>query len=194
MKRAVVAAFIVASASCGELTRQGTASSYLTIESLQAASGADPSEFGGDLSSDVLTVVDNVPTVFADPGRVTFALRMKDPGPAGAPTTPTSANFITINRYRVQYLRADGRNVQGVDVPYAFDGAFTVTVSETASAAFTLVRVQSKEEAPLASLVSSRVALSTIAEITFYGHDQTGREVSVVGRIGVHFANWGDPQ
>jgi hypothetical protein len=194
MKRVVLAAFVVLSASCGELTRQGTGSSYLTIEALEAASGADPTEFGGDLASDVLTVVEDVPTVFADPGRVNFALRMKDAGPAGSPTQPTSANAITITRYRVQYIRSDGRNVQGVDVPYAFEGAFTVTVSDTAEATFTLVRVQAKAEAPLASLVSSAVALSTIAEITFYGHDQTGREVTAVGRIGVSFANWGDPE
>jgi hypothetical protein len=30
--------------------------------------------------------------------------------------------------------------------------------------------------------------------VTFYGHDQTGREVSVTGNIDVSFANYGDPQ
>ena len=30
--------------------------------------------------------------------------------------------------------------------------------------------------------------------MTFYGHDQTGREVAVTGTIGVNFANWGDPE
>ena len=194
MKRALLAAFVLVSASCGELTRQGTASSYLTIETLEAASGAEPTEFGGDLASDVQTIVDDSPTIFSDLARVTFALRLKDPGPAGSPTAPTAANAITITRYRVQYIRSDGRNVQGVDVPYAFDGAFTVTVSDTASAAFTLVRIQAKEEPPLAGLVVNRLAISAIAEITFYGHDQTGREAITVGRIGVNFANWGDPE
>jgi hypothetical protein len=37
------------------------------------------------------------------------------------------------------------------------------------------------------------VIISTIAEVTFYGHDQTGREVSVVGRLTVDFGNFGDP-
>jgi len=195
MKRAVLAALVVMSASCGELTRQGTGSSYLTVELLEAASGAEPTEFGGDLASDVITIVDDVPTVFADVARVTFALRMKDPGTAGAPTEPSSANAITINRFRVQFIRADGRNVQGVDVPYAFDGAFTVTVSDTATAGFTLVRVQAKRESPLSGIAAgNNFRLSTIAEITFYGHDQTGREVTAVGRIGVNFGNWGDPE
>ena len=38
------------------------------------------------------------------------------------------------------------------------------------------------------------IVISTIAEITFYGHDQTGREVITTGRISVHFANFGDPE
>ena len=194
MKRAIIAACVLVSASCGELTRQGTASSYLTIESLEAASGAEPTEFAGDLASDVQTLVDDVPTVFADNARVTFALRLKDPGSAGSPTQPTANNSITVTRYRVQFFRSDGRNIQGVDVPYAFDGAFTVTVSDSASAAFTLVRIQAKLEPPLAGMVFNGQALSTIAEVTFYGHDQTGREVSAIGRIGVNFNNWGDPQ
>jgi hypothetical protein len=30
----------------------------------------------------------------------------------------------------------------------------------------------------------------TIARVTFYGHDQTGREVSVTGNIEVDFSDW----
>jgi hypothetical protein len=195
MKRALLGLFVLFSVSCGEMTRQGTASSYLTVEELEAASGAEPTEFSGDLASDVITVVDEVPTVFADTARVQFALRMKDPGPAGSPTTPTSANVITVDRYRVRFIRSDGRNEEGVDVPYAFDGAFSLTVSDTATAVFTLVRVQAKREPPLSGIAAGNgIRLSTIAQITFYGHDQTGREVITTANIGVNFGNWGDPQ
>ena len=194
MKRALLGLFVLASVSCGSMTREGTSSSYLVISALQAASGADAEEFGGDLESDVVTVVDGRPSIFADPGRVTFVLALKDPGPPGSPITPSPANAITIDRYRVRFIRSDGRNVEGVDVPYGFDGAFTATVFEETAASFTLVRAQSKGEAPLQALSSSPVVLSTIAEVTFYGHDQTGRQVITTGRIGVHFANWGDPE
>ena len=194
MKRAALSVLLLASVSCGELTRQGTASSYLTVESLEAASGAESGEFSNDLESDVQTLVGDVPTVFADTARVTFVLNMKDPGTPESPTAPSSVNAITVDRYRVQYLRADGRNTPGVDVPYPFDGAFTVTVSQSATALFTLVRVQAKREPPLAGIASNGTRLSTFAEITFYGHDQTGREVSTTARIGVNFGNWGDPQ
>ena len=195
MKRALLITCLLLSVSCGDLTRQGTASSYLIINSLEGASGADPDEFSGDFGSDVITVDrdSGEATIFSDPGRVTFQLGLKDPGPPGSPTTPSSNNFITVDRYHVRYIRADGRNVPGVDVPYAFDGAFTVTVADTASANFTLVRWQAKAEAPLAALATNLLGISVIAEITFYGHDQTGREVSVTGNIGIHFANHGDP-
>ena len=185
-----IAALALTSASCGDLTRQGTASSYLIVGGLEAASGADPSTFGGTLNSDVITVVDDVPTVFNDLGRVRLRLAMKD-----TLTEPTSNNFITVNRYRVTYVRADGRNTPGVDVPYPFDGAFTGTVGSggEVTIGFELVRHIAKGEAPLAALARNFVIISTIAQITFYGHDQTGREVSVDGQILVSFGNFGDP-
>jgi len=34
--------------------------------------------------------------------------------------------------------------------------------------------------------------ISTIAEITFYGHDQNGNEVSVTGRMDVQFGDFAD--
>jgi hypothetical protein len=185
-----VAALALMSASCGDLTRQGTGSSYLIVSALEAASGADPGTFGGTLNSDVLTVVDEVPTVFNDIGRVRLRLAMKD-----SVTQPTTNNFITVNRYRVTFVRADGRNTPGVDVPYPFDGAFTGTVggSGDTTVGFELVRHTAKAEAPLAALARNAVIISTIAQVTFYGHDQTGRDVSVDAQILVSFGNFGDP-
>lgn len=190
--RLLVATLLAASSSsCGDVVRQGTASSYLIVQALEAASGAEPDQFEGVLFSDVMTVVEGVPSVFADNGRVTFRLGMKDPALA---TSPTQANFITVNRYRVNYVRADGRNTPGVDVPYGFDGAFTVTVGQGDTVGvFEIVRHIAKAEAPLAALKGNGVIISTLAEITFYGHDQSGREVSALGRISVNFGNFGDP-
>lgn len=178
------------SSSCGDMVRQGTGSSFLIVESLLAASGAEPEDFGGVLHSDVLTIVDDLPTFFNDLGQVTFRLGMKDPALA---TSPTQANWITVNRYRVRYIRTDGRNTPGVDVPYGFDGAFTVTVSDTTSIGFELVRHAAKEEAPLRALATNGVIIQTIAEVTFWGSDQTGREVSVTAQILVDFGNFADP-
>ena len=187
------AALILSSVSCGDLTREGTSSSYLIITALEASSGAEDGEFGGTLTSDVITVVDDEAGVYADIGRVQFALGLKDPGAPASPASPTQNNFITVERYRVRYTRSDGRNTEGVDVPYAFDGAFTATVSGSTTAGFIIVRHQAKQEAPLRALVSNGIIVSTIAEVTFYGHDQTGREVSVMGKILITFGNFADP-
>ena len=191
---AIIVSLGLAAASCGDLTRQGTASSYLIVKALDGASGAEPGTFGGTLASDVVTVVETTSTIFNDLGRVQFSLGMKDPGSADSPTAPTQANWITVDRYRVRFTRSDGRNTEGVDVPYAFESAVSATVSGDTTIGFTLVRQQAKQEAPLRALGGNGIIISTFAEVTFYGHDQTGRAVSVIGNIGVSFANFGDPK
>jgi hypothetical protein len=188
---AIIVSLGLAAASCGDLTRQGTSSSYLIVTSIEGASGAKPEEFGGTLNSDVVTKS----STFNDVARVKFTLGLKDPGTAETPTKPTQANWVTLERYHVRFTRSDGRNVEGVDIPYAFDSAFTVTVAGgDTQAGFTIVRHQAKDEAPLAALRINGIVISTIAEVTFYGHDQTGRTVTTAANIGVSFANFGDPQ
>jgi hypothetical protein len=194
--RAMVAVAATAAlfvASCSQLIRTGQSPSYLIVNSLQGASGAEPGSFGSTLASDVITVVNGTPTVFADLGQVNLQLQLKDAGGQGSPNSPTQVNAITITQYHVKFIRSDGRNVQGVDVPFEFDGAVTATVSSSSIVPFTLVRVQSKDEAPLRALRSGGAPITTVAEVTFFGHDQNGRDVTVSGRIEVSFANWGDP-
>jgi hypothetical protein len=106
--------------------------------------------------------------------------------------------MITLNRYRVEFRRTDGRNTPGEDVPYAFEGAVSGTIGETPSSlTFTLVRAQAKLEKPLVTLVGIRggaLIISTIADVTFFGKDQTGRDATVSGSLSVNFADWADPE
>jgi hypothetical protein len=193
--RVVVLALAALAVSCGDQVTQGKSSAYLILESLQGASGAEPDKVGTPVASDVVTVVSGVPTIFADPGEAEFSLALKDAGVGSDLNVPTTNNYITVTSYRVVYKRADGRNTPGVDVPYPFDGALTLTVGkEKVSGGFTLVRSQAKQEPPLAGLIIDFSVISTIAEVTFYGHDQAGRDVSVTGTIEVNFADWGDPK
>ncbi len=199
----LLAATAVLTTACGEVARTGRSPGYLQIVRLDGASGAQPDEFGSTLFSDVLTLVKDenenlVPTIFADLGRVEFSVGMKNPGTAGAPTAPSTLNAITLSQYRVVFRRSDGRNTQGVDVPYAFDGGLTFTVPETggASGSFAIVRHQAKRESPLRNMAYDRGAqmISTIAEITFYGKDQAGNDVVATGTMSVNFGDFGDPQ
>jgi hypothetical protein len=190
---AAAAALVAPLVSCTSGQTAGVSPAYLIIDQLGGASGAEPDTFTGTLASDVLTNGG----IFEDPGRVIFRLGLKDPGTTDSPTEPSSTNFITVTRYRVRYLRTDGRSTAGVDVPQPFEGGMTATVTGGgATATLTLVRIQAKLEAPLAALAlhGGELAISTIAEITFYGKDQAGREVSVVGNISVNFADWADPE
>jgi hypothetical protein len=121
-------------------------------------------------------------------------MALKNPGTTATPSVPSPVNVITIDRYHVDYIRADGRNTPGVDVPYGFDGAITVTVTDaTTTFGFSLVRVVAKEEGPLVQLKSSSSFITVLARVTFYGHDQAGNEVTAIGQIQIDFGNFGDP-
>jgi hypothetical protein len=194
MRKVLLGILILAgSVNCGDLQTVGNSASRLMIQRLEGARGDRSDDFSGDLSSDVVsTAPDQSQTIYSDMGRVAFLLALKDPGSPGLPTISTTNNAVTVNRYRVRYIRADGRNTPGVDVPYPFDGAVTATIQSPVEVVFTLVRAQAKAEAPLAGLVNNAMIISTIAEVTFYGHDQSGREVVTIGNIGVHFGNWAD--
>lgn len=198
-------ACLAATASCaGDLARTGRSPVFLVIDSLTASSGAAASTFSSQLNSDVQTLVDRtvdgvqvkVPTVFNDLGSAALRIALKNPGSAAAPTAPTSINDVTITRYRVDFKRSDGRNAPGVDVPYGFDGGATATVGvQGASVGFDLVRHTMKSEPPLRNLIGGGglFQINTIAEVTFYGRDQAGNEISVTGLITVNFADFGDP-
>jgi len=188
----VLALAVAVGPSCGDLTKSGRSAAYLMIDDLTGVSGATGDE-GNTLSSDVVTEGG----VIEDGGKVVIRLGLKDPGSPSAPNTPTFNNYITVTGYRVEFKRSDGRNTPGVDVPYPFDGGISFTaVGGTTTGSFVLVRAQAKLEPPLLNLryLGGSVVISTIADVTFYGHDQTGIPVSATGSISVNFADWADPE
>ena len=196
---ALVAVLAGSSASCGEYVRsQGRSPSQVVIQSLQGAPGNDPEEVGNPLVSDVeslITTPDPCTTanpclsIFNDLGEVTMSIILKDQTTL---SDPSPLNSVTFTRYRVEYRRSDGRNTPGVDVPYPIDSAatFTVPSSGAVTAGFELVRNTAKREAPLLALRCAGVVLNTVADVTFYGRDQAGNEVTASGSIGVNFGDF----
>ena len=91
---------------------------------------------------------------------------------------PSTNNDVqTITRYRVTYRRSDGRNAQGSEVPYAFDGAVTATVPAGGSVTlnFELVRHAAKIESTSRSThLEPELPHDPLAEVTFDGRDQAG--------------------
>jgi hypothetical protein len=180
-----LAALASVSAGCGEFTREGTAPVVVVVEHLTV------NDDQGTLQSDVLTKG----SIVNDIAEVDLRLILKDPGNSAVSAGPSPLNSVTMTRYRVEYRRSDGRNVQGVDVPYAFDSGltFNVPADQTGTATFQIVRNSAKVEAPLLALATNpREIISTIAYVTFYGHDQAGNDVSANASIGIDFANFAD--
>ena len=96
--------------------------------------------------------------------------------------------------FESRFTRADGRNVPGLDVPFPFDGAVTVTIAGngTSSVSFELVRHVAKQESPLVQLGTSPNTITTIATVTFYGTDAVGNDISASGTMTVNFGNFAD--
>ncbi len=201
----VVIGAALASVSCGEVARTGRSPAFLIIDSLEGAPGNQPDEFGSNVLSDVETIIERqeggqtvrTATIFNDLGRAAIRLGLKNIGVPTAPLGPSPLNDITITRYRIVFIRADGRNTPGVDVPYPFDGGVTATISGLASVqvGFELVRHTHKLEPPLRNLRGRGAAnqINTLAEVTFYGHDQAGNEVVATGLLSVNFGDFADP-
>jgi hypothetical protein len=198
---AVIAVSVV---SCGDVVRDGRSPVYVVVEQLLASRGAPtPGVYTGTLISDVITNVTTgggcsttkpCPTVFNDYGRVTLRMSPKDIGASTVPA-PSPNNEVTINRYRVTYVRENGRNTPGVDVPFGFDGAATGTIPSGGPLTldFELVRHVAKKEPPLVALASNPTIIGTIAQITFYGRDQVGNEITATAQILIQFGDFGDP-
>ena len=184
---------------CGDYVREGRGPVNAIVANLQAAPGVSPGDVGGTLSSDVITYVKKtidgaevrIPTIFNDLGSATILVDLKDP----TLTEPTTVNQVTFTRYRVEYVRADGRNHPGIDVPYSFDSAVTATSApgSPATVGFELVRHTAKTEAPLVALANNLQFITAIARVTFYGRDHAGNDVTAVGQMGITFGNFGDP-
>src|SRR5262245_36013409 len=194
-----VAALAAASASCGDVVRQGRAPVFLVIDSISGGRSGG-STLSANVQSDVITNVTSpapcsttspCATVFNDVGSAVLHLAQKDVTSA---TGPTSNNAVTITRIHIRYVRSDGRNTQGLDVPYEWDASSTVTVppSGTATIGFELVRHVAKEESPLVQLITNPSIINTITEVTFFGQDQVGNVVSAMAKIQINFGNFGD--
>lgn len=192
LRTVVLAALTTGAASCGDVARSGQSPMYLAINSLRDSNGAH------HLLSDVVvnrtapapcSATSPCPTTFNDTAVAAFAVV-----PKNLQVTPTSNNDVTLHRFRVVYRRADGRNTPGVDVPYPWEGSGTVTIpgGGTATLTFEIVRHVTKEEAPLLQLRTNPNVITTTADVTFYGTDRAGNDISATGSIQIDFGNFAD--
>jgi hypothetical protein len=141
------------------------------------------------LQSDVLSDEGSIDN---DEISVNVAVRFKNPN-LPVPSVP---NAVFLERYTIEYVRSDGRAVQGVDVPFALTGNLTAVIDVASSGSvgvpIEIVRVQQKLEPPLRNLRNLRgsIAISCFANVTVYGRTTEGSVVSASGSLQVDFADW----
>ena len=188
--------WVVFFAGCKTQTESNdTTNTFVSVVSVEAIQGQGISPTGEDLFSDIC---DNSATagcvVFNDSALITLRGQPKDQG-----SPLSTVNSIVFERYRVTYIRSDGRNVPGVDVPYPFDGASNFQLladGTTNDRILMVVRQQAKLETPLRELrgdagAPGNLILSVIAQIELFGRDGAGRSIKVTAFLNITFADFG---
>lgn len=165
----------------------GEAPVILRIVSISTEAGEEEEE-GAFLNSDVSPI-------FNDNAVIELEVLSKNPQLVGA----LPLQDVLVERYEVRYIRSDGLDTEGVDVPYRISGGLSVLVpaNETAEVALILVRHQAKFEPPLSTLrgpVGGEIVLSTTAEITLHGRTTAGKVVSTRGFVRIQFADFADEE
>jgi hypothetical protein len=177
---------LLALVACNPLEDDSKSSTYIVVESM---SGKDATGKAATfLQSDVVAASG---TIFADVATAVIRAALLDPDPL---IGSSAYNDVILDRYVVTYSRVDGKNREGVDVPYSFEGALTqvVKVGGTSSISFVIVREVAKAEPPLSELVKGTGdgVIEMTAKVEFYGHDQTNHTVKAVGYLTIFFANY----
>lgn len=193
MKMLALLPAIVFLVSCNPMENDSKSNSYISVENIL---GTDISGTSTNfLQSDVVKYDSGTGAlwVVADVAEATLRANLLDP----APFLPASQyNDIMLTRYIVSYSRVDGKNKEGVDVPYSFEGSLStlLKVGSSTTISFVVVREVAKREPPLISLADGRAegVMEVTARIQFYGHDMTNKNVKAEGTLTIFFANYGD--
>jgi hypothetical protein len=163
-------------ASCVAVENDSTSGSMLQIVSLTNQDGKLP------VFSDVSTPINDI-------GMAEINALPLDP--LLETTLATPYMDVLIDQIDVEFKRTDGRNVEGVDVPYRFTApmSFLATINGSATIPFMLIRHVAKLEAPLFALReiwNQGKVLQLVACVTFHGKDTGGHRVApVTGYISV---------
>jgi hypothetical protein len=192
LKILVILPIILTFLTCNPIENETKSASRLIIVNMSGTTmEGDVADF---LQSDVLyedPMDPTMTTIYADEAVVTFSAELLDPNSI---TGPSYLNDIAVTRYVVTYTRSDGKNTEGVDVPYSFEGSLStlVPIESTVGASIIIVREVAKNETPLVDLVfgTEEGVIQTTARVDFYGHDQANREVKATGYLTIFFANY----
>lgn len=197
MKLRFLVLIIAALVLGGCVAKEGdtTSASFLVINSL---TGNDLEGNAG--STTVFSDVDMGGSIVNDNGVASVSTLTYNPTEDSEAHDITYYMNVIVDQIDVEFMRTDGRNVEGVDVPYRFTQPINmiVPVDENVEIPFVLIRHVAKLEAPLFALreiTSQGVVLQLVAKVTLHGKDLGGHRVAPVsGYISVWCSNFADSQ
>jgi hypothetical protein len=181
---------VLALASCNAVENDSTSASMLQIKSL-TGNDLQGKEGSTTVFSDVVTTSGSI---INDNGVAEMIAVTLDPL-YSANNTITPYMDVLVDQIDVEFRRTDGRNVEGVDVPYSFNQPMSMLVSFDAAVKipFILIRHEAKREAPLLRLRENFEVLQLVAVVTIHGKDLGGHRVApVTGYVSVWCANFAD--
>ena len=195
MKLKVLLLIIAALAlvSCVAKENDTTSASFLVINAL---TGNDLE--GNSGSTTVFSDVSLAGSIVNDNGVATVTTLTYNPLEDSDEHDITFYMNVIVDQVDVEFMRTDGRNVEGVDVPYRFTQPMNmlVPVDEITEIPFVLIRHVAKLEAPLFALreiTSQGVILQLVAKVTLHGKDLGGHRVAPVsGYVSVWCGNFAD--
>jgi len=180
------------SASCVQTPdfAKNTADVLLRLTKIQGA-GGDGGTASDFLISDVINCTESDGcSTFNDNATLNFELTAKNP----LSTVTGAFNDVQLTSYSVRYTRTDGRNIEGVDVPFGFSGSMATQVPAggTGAAAIVVVRHTAKAEPPLNGISNGGFfnMLYCTAHITVFGQTINGKNVSTEGSLEISFGDF----
>ena len=186
---AVLPAILMLS-GCNPLEDDSKSSSFIIVESI---TGTDSSGTAASFLQSDVVLANSIVT--ADVAKATLRAGLLDPAPI---LKPSQFNDIMLDRYIVSYSRVEGKNRQGVDVPYSFEGSLSqiLKIGTSVTLSFVVVREVAKLESPLIDLAQNRAegVIEATAKIEFYGHDLVNNKVMATGYLTIFFANYADSE
>jgi hypothetical protein len=191
-KAAIGTLAILAAVACNPIENSTTSASLLTVVTI---TGLDLTLKDQNFTqSDVLLTdtTTGTSTITDDVAKASLTASMLAPNP---PAGTSQYNDIQLDKIVVSYTRTDGRNTEGVDVPYTFEQNVSqiIHIGQQATISFIIVRATAKQEPPLLGLRAGATrgeVIYTNAKIVFYGHDLAGKTVTATGYLPVEFADF----
>jgi hypothetical protein len=190
----LLAAFLPATVACTpDFAEENQAPVVIRIAFIEGQSGGGAgggSGAGTALNSDV-SVRDSI---FNDNAVVTV---VNFPKNQVDNLVPGRLNDVILERYEVRYVRSDGRDQEGVDVPFRITGPLSalVPINGEVDLPIVIVRHQAKSEPPLRNLrdnLGGAIVLTVSARITIHGRTVSGKAVMTEGALLINFADFAD--